>query len=59
MVAFVPVGCGLAAIEDSEDDCAASVGPKPKQAVSKGTVVDYKASVLLYVTCFFRYALQL
>lgn len=38
-----PVGAALAAeAEDKEAACAASVGPKPKQAVSTGIVADYK-----------------
>jgi len=44
--AVVPVGAALAAeAEDREAACAASVGPKPKQAVSMDNVADYKASV--------------
>ncbi len=44
---FTGVGTALAAeAEDREAACAASVGPKPKQAVSMDNVADYKASVL-------------
>ncbi len=44
--ATVIVVPALALAAERETDCAASVGPKPKQAVAMGSVADYKASVL-------------
>ena len=52
---FVPVEAAEA--EDREDACAASVGPKGKQSVSRDTVADYVASVLSYETCIFQICL--
>lgn len=52
--AAVFVGATLAVMaEDREAACAGSVGPKPKQAVCKDAVIDYKSLVLLYEICVF------
>jgi hypothetical protein len=54
---FAAVPAFAAEAEDSEAACAASVGPKPKQADPRGNVADYKALALPYDSWIFQICL--